>query len=326
MMSKKIFGVGAALMDVLAKVDDSFIEAQGSPKGGMTLVELEQSEELLESCQDEKVLVAGGSACNTLVGVSQLGGESQFVGMVGEDNLGQAFQNSIESNGVHSHLYKSSTATGRVVSLITPDAERTMFTYLGASAELSVNDLKGDEFKSSSIVHVEGYLAFNEPVFRMVLELAKAAGARVSLDLASFEVVQFKRELLEEVIPSHVDILIANEDEAAEFCQSKLNEETTLEVLSRNVDTAILKLGSQGSFINDRGEKHRIQARMVEAVDTTGAGDLWAAGYLFGINEGWTQTKSAKLGSLVASEVVKIIGASIPKDRWDYIREEMTSL
>lgn len=325
-MANKIFGVGAALMDILARVDDAFLKQQGSDKGGMTLVELEASEKLIESIIDDKSLVAGGSACNTLVGVSKLGGESSFVGMVGDDNLGKAFQKSIEENGVQSHLYKSETPTGRVVSLITPDAERTMFTYLGASAEIKPEDLKGAKFQESAIIHIEGYLAFNEPVFRYVLELAKAAGAKVSLDLASFEVVRFKEELLREVIPKYIDILIANEDEAEEYVKGKFSEEKTLEILSSDVDIAVLKLGADGSHINDRGEIHKVTALKVNAIDTTGAGDLWAAGYLYGLNQGWTQTKSANLGSIVAAEVVQVVGASIPEERWKSIHKAMSSL
>lgn len=325
-MSGKIFGVGAALMDILARVEDSFLLEQGSPKGGMTLISVDESEKLTKDCTSEQSIVAGGSACNTLVGISRLGGMSGFVGKIGDDHLGLEFKKSIEKNGVHAKLMCGSTATGRVVSLITPDAERTMFTYLGASGEMTPQDLKGSEFDECSIVHIEGYLAFNEPVFRAVLGLAKAAGAKISLDLASFEVVQIKEVLLREIIPDYIDILIANEDEAESYCGSDLSDEKILQILSQDVETAVLKLGSEGSYISSHGQKYRIEARSVNALDTTGAGDLWASGYLYGINKGWGQAKSAELGSIVAAEVVQVVGASIPDTAWGRISKEMKEL
>ena len=325
-MKKKIFGVGAALMDVLAQVSDEYLETLGSPKGGMTLVDNAKSQQLMLECSEKASVVAGGSACNTLVGISRLGGESSFVGKVGIDELGQSFESSIIKNGVTSHLIKSDSSTGRVVSLITPDAQRTMFTFLGASAEVSTENLKGANFIDCGIVHIEGYLAFNEPVFRLVLELAKAAGALVSLDLASFEVVQFKNDLLKEVIPKYVDILIANEDEAAAYCDKGLNEEEMLEFLSKEADIAVLKIGSRGSMINKLGEVTRVNAVKVDAIDTTGAGDLWAAGFLFGLSKQKKISICGEMGSIVASEVVKVIGAEIDDNRWDFILQRIKGL
>jgi sugar/nucleoside kinase (ribokinase family) len=229
-------------------------------------------------------VVPGGSACNTVVGVSRLGGRARFVGKRGNGAMGDFFENALRAHNVEPRLLRSETSTGRVLSIITPDAQRSMFTFLGAAAENRPEDIVAELFHEAAIVHLEGYLLFNPELMRKALTLAKAAGARVSLDLASFNVVQESREFLGDLIDRYVDILLANEDEARAYT-GETEPRAALTALSRGVEIAALKTGERGSLISGEGRVIAVPAAGDgrPAVDTTGAGDLWASGFLFRI-------------------------------------------
>ena len=319
----RIVGLGSALVDILVHESDAFVERIGYPKGGMTLVDMPELETILSQLSAEPVQVPGGSACNTAVGVGRLGGRARFVGKRGDDQPGRFFQDALIQRGVEPVLMTSSLPTGRVLSIITPDAQRTMITYLGASADTQPLEITADQFAGSAVVHMEGYMLFNPDLMMASLAAARQAGAFISLDLASFTVVEQSRGMLEEIIETHVDILIANEDEALAYTGIK-DEIQSLDRLARHVDIAVLKVGARGSFIQEAGRVYRIAAQgNGPAIDTTGAGDLWAAGFLYGLVHGYDHEKSGRLASACGCEVCQVVGADIATDGWLRIKRNL---
>ncbi len=320
---KRIVGLGSALVDILVHENDGFIERIGVEKGGMVLVEMSELEKIMGQVSRRPVEVPGGSACNTAVGVGMLGGQARFVGKRGEDEVGLFFENSLSQRQVEPILTTSSLATGRVLSIITPDAQRTMLTYLGASADIGPDEITVKCFSDSAVVHIEGYLLFNSDVMMAALKAAKEAGCMISLDLASFTVVEQSKAILDEIIEQYVDILIANEDEALAYTGHS-DEERSLARLARDVDIAALKVGGRGSYIRHQDRIYRIPAQGGgTAVDTTGAGDLWASGLLYGLVNGYDLEASGRLASACGYEVCQVIGAHIPEDGWQRIHKAM---
>ena len=316
-----IVGIGSALVDILMHENDDFLVKTGAAKGGMTLVEKADIERFVAMSSAKSSLVPGGSACNTVIGVGNLGGQARFVGKCGSGKMAKLIEDDLKNQNVEPALLRSDSPTGRVLSLITPDAQRSMFTYLGASAEMRPDEINPDFFKDAAIVHVEGYLLFNPDLIKTVLATAKQAGARVSLDLASYTVVKASRELLENLVDQHVDILIANEDEAEAFTGHR-NERKALAALAAKTDIAVLKVGSRGSFVARAGKTVAVESiGDSHALDTTGAGDLWAAGFLFGLAKGYPMEACGRLGSACGGEVCQVIGAKIPPEGWTRIKK-----
>ena len=318
-----VVGVGSALMDILARESDHFVEASGAIKGGMTYVDQSFIDSTVAKATDSPRVVPGGSACNTVVGIGQLGGTARFVGKCGNDDMGQMFSESLKHQQVEPHLLMSDAPTGRVLSIITPDAQRSMLTYLGAASEIQPEEINPSCFKGAAVVHIEGYLLFNRDLMMAVLQEAKRSGARISLDLASFNVVEEASDILPDLIRRYVDILIANEDEIQAFTGMD-DERRALDALASHVDIGVLKLGARGSVIALDG--HRIPIDPVggdRVVDTTGAGDLWAAGFLHGLVRQMPIARCGMLGSHCGYAVCKDVGATIAASDWKKIRKLM---
>jgi sugar/nucleoside kinase (ribokinase family) len=317
---RRVVGIGSALIDVLAQVTDDFLTGVSDVKGGMTLVENDFIHHVTRRLAGTPDIVPGGATCNTMIGIGKLGGDSSFVGQCGDDDMGRLFEEGLIASGVKPRLFKSSTPTGRVLSLITPDAQRSMFTYLGASAEMDPDAIMAEFFHDAAVVMIEGYLVFNRTLMMAALAAAKKANASIALDLASFTVVESSRDFIMENVVDHVDILIANEDEARAF-SGVSDEDEALSILSTFADTAVLKLGKRGSLIAQNGDIVRVDPLTgKDAVDTTGAGDLWAAGFLYGITHGYSLDEAGAIGSACGYEVCQVTGASIPDHGWDRIR------
>lgn len=314
---KKVLGMGAALVDILANVSDDWIAAQGVQKGGMNMVDWPRMEKFL-SALDNPLRVPGGSTCNTMVGLSRLGGRAAFISKVGDDELGRLFASHLAKNGVESKMGLSEAATGCVFSAVTPDAERSMWTYLGASDFLTSEDFVPALYDGVGLLYAEGYRAFNADCFKKSFTLAKSLGVETALDFSSFNVVDACRKTFDELFEQRmIDIIIANEDEA--FAYTGVKEEAAVEALSAKARVAVVKVGKKGAFIALDGKVTRVEAKMVNAVDTTGAGDLWASGFLYGYLSGWDMSRAGSLASLVASEVVQVMGAQIPDEGWKRI-------
>ena len=319
---KLIAGIGSALVDILVHEDDAFLERVGAIKGGMTLVEKSFIEQTLRLTTAEPAIVPGGSACNTIIGVARLGGPARFVGKHGRGKMGRLFETDLKQNGVDAVMFTSPSPTGRVLSIITPDAQRSMFTYLGASSETDPGDITEKCFADAAVVHIEGYLLFNPDLILTAAKSAKKAGAMVSLDLASFTVVEAAASTLEKLVDEFVDILIANEDEALAFT-GQSDETKAIEALSQRADISVLKIGRRGSYIAKSGNIVKIAPVVGSgpAVDTTGAGDLWASGFLYGLVNGYPLDKCGMLGSACGYEVCRVVGTNIPEEGWARIRK-----
>ncbi len=319
---KKVLGFGAALVDQLVSVDDAWISQAGVSKGGMNPVDDATIRKLLARVENPQI-VPGGSACNTVVGVAKLGGRASFLSKVGNDELGELFARHLEKCGVENRMAKSSVATGTVLSAITPDAERTMFTFLGASNEFFASEISPELFDDVGILYLEGYRAYSEECFVKAVQTARRLGVKTALDFGSFNVVNDCRALFERLLSAgEIDILLANEDEAKAF--TGVSEEDALERLSETCEVAVVKLGARGALIDSSEDGWSwVNAGDAKAVDTTGAGDLWASGFLYGLLSGYSADRAGSLGTLVANEVVQFVGAQIPESGWERIRREM---
>ncbi len=318
---KLVVGVGSALIDILAHESEDFLEKHGGVKGGMIHVDNNAMELMLSQLTDSPSIVPGGSACNTIIGIGKLGGNGRFVGKRGKDEFGNLIESDLRENNVEPVLFTSDLPTGKVLSIITPDRQRTMLTYLGASSETSPEEITEKCFKNAAIVHIEGYLIFNRELMLAVLNAAKKVGAGISLDLASFTIVEESKDFLEEIVGNFVDILIANEDEALAFTGNS-DELAAIEVLSEKADYSVLKVGKRGSYISHAGNILKIEPTGAgRVVDTTGAGDLWASGFLYGLINDYPLEKCGKLGSACGYEVCRVVGADIPEEGWLKIKE-----
>jgi sugar/nucleoside kinase (ribokinase family) len=308
-------------MDLLLEEKDDFLSRLGAEKGGMTLVEAPAIRTALEGATAGVKSSPGGSASNTLVGIGNLGGRARMIGRVGRDALGESFRAGLRHAGVEERVRVSDDAdTGHVLSVVTPDAQRTMFTFLGASSALHPDDITDADISDAKLVHLEGYLLFNRPVVDRLLDLARKHDARVALDLGSFQVVQAMREYLNELFDKRrIDVLLANEDEARAF--TGMGESESLETFAGKVDTAVVKRGKHGALIARGKDRLDVMAHPVKALDTTGAGDLWASGFLYGINHDLGLESAANLGSKIGSEVVQVLGAVIPAEGWGRVKD-----
>ncbi|CCK81431.1 adenosine kinase [Desulfobacula toluolica] len=317
----RITGIGSALVDILINESDQFLKTLEKEKGGMTLVGDKDIQQILAETNQTPFVVPGGAACNTIVGIGNLGGDARFIGRRGDDEFGQTFEQQMVDCNVEPLVSISGSPTGKVLSVITPDAQRSMFTFLGASTELDPNSITPDMFQDTAISMIEGYLLFNRDLMIAALTAAKAAGSLVALDLASFEVVNASGDILEDIIKDFVDILIANEDEAKAYTGFD-DEQKAVEKLSQGVSYGVLKVGERGSYVSHHNDIIRIDAIKGKApVDTTGAGDLWAAGFLFGIAHGFSIEKSGQIASACGYEACQVMGAQLPEEVWSRIKK-----
>lgn len=320
----KVLGAGSPVIDYLAFVEESFLDTLDGEKGGMELLSSKELQAILSRISAENVnTVTGGSAANTIFGLAKLGIDTAFLGKIGKDENGKFFQTKLEAYGGDSGKFKihDTAATGACLSMITADSERTMRTDLGAAAMMEAEDLKNEDFENIDHVHIEGYLLFNEKLIRKILELAKSAESTVSLDLASFEVVNATKSILPEIF-SYVDMIFANIDEAEAFTE-KNDPESCLKVLAEHASIAAVKLGAEGAWIQCNEKKIYQKAFNVEAVDSTGAGDLWASGFLFAYLNNMEIEKAAEMGALTGAEVVQIMGAEISDEKWKRIKKSI---
>lgn len=322
-----ILGIGNALTDILAILpDDTLLQELALPKGSMQHVDSETGNRIWEKLKPLGAdLVAGGSAANTINGAATFGMESGFIGKVGDDDLGSLFKSNQEKDGIRSILLKGDNPTGRAMVLITPpNAERTFAVYLGAALELVPGDLHPEWFEGWDYFHIEGYLVQNHATVRRAIELAKAAGCRISIDLASYNVVEANLEFLHEIVEKYVDIVFANETEAEAF--TGLPPREALDSIARICDTAVVKIGKDGSMVRRGEELHFIKARPAAAIDATGAGDLYAAGFLYAHSIGMPLKTCGDIGSAIAAKVVEVVGTKIDQPRWNAAKKEINEL
>ena len=328
-MAWKVLGVGSPLMDLLLDVDDAFLKDHVSgAKGGMEMVEPETVSALLKSSGTAPRKVPGGSAGNTLFALAKMGISCAMLGKLGADPDGDFYRAEFRHNGGDDSFFvvTREAPTGTCLSLVTPDAERTMRSALGASLLLTPDEVKSKDYSSFDLVFIEGYMLFS-PVFDTLLESVKAAGCRIGFDLASFEVAGiFREKLLKTVLPDCVDLLFANEEEAAALL-GKDDPLRMAEKLSSMCETVVVKSGIRGSVVRRGNETVKVPAFVVpDPVDTTAAGDLYAAGFLRGLAVGAPLDRCGRLGARTSAEVVKVFGSVLSEESWKKVFEEMKGL
>jgi len=324
---KSILGIGNALTDILAVLqDDSLLNYYHLPRGSMQHVDRETGEKIWQTLKPMGVqYVAGGSSANTITGTAVLGMPSTFIGKVGDDELGSLFQSDQARNGIKSTLFKGNAASGRAMVFITaPNAERTFAVYLGAAIELVPEDLTLEYFRGHDYFHIEGYLVQNQDLVRRAVELAKEAGLVISIDMASYNVVESNDAFLHDIIENYVDIVFANEMEAEAF--TKMQPREALDEIAKICDIAIVKIGKDGSMVKSGDEYHYIEAWPADTIDATGAGDMYAAGFLFAHAHGLSLKMCGDVGSIVAAKVVEVIGPKIDIPRWKLAKQEIREL
>jgi sugar/nucleoside kinase (ribokinase family) len=265
---------------------------------------------------------SGGSAANTIHGLAGLGLPAGFIGTVGKDDLGNFFREDMKNQGITPLLTESNSKTGSSRALVSPDGERTMATFLGAAVELSADLLDLKTFSRYDHLHMEGYLVLNHDLVEKALEYARQTGMTVSLDLASYNVVEGNLEFLKRIIPGSIQVVFANEDEARAFT-GESDPHKALDAISALCDTAVVKIGEKGSLISHLGKKYEVGIIPVKCLDTTGAGDLYAAGYLFGMAREMSPKECGRLGALLAGKVIEEAGAKINAASWEFIHENL---
>lgn len=322
----KILGLGNALVDVLSKLDsDETLVKIGIQKGAMDMISREQMYVIRKyQANTETTQAPGGANCNTMRAIALLGGQSGFIGRVGDDNLGQFYEEALLKAGVASYLIKTEGPSGACTVFISPDGERTMGTFLGPAPTISPDEITEDVLRNYDCIHIEGYLIVNEELVRETMKKAKRLGLKVALDLANYNIVNAYKGLLEEVIPQYVDILFANASEAEAF--TGLPAQEAVKALEKQVHVALVTLGKDGSLIGSEGKFYHVDAEGGKPVDTTGAGDNFAAGFLYGQSVGASLVQSAQIGSMLSGYVIDVVGPQVPADKWEQIKLKVKTI
>ena len=321
MSNLKILGIGNALVDIMVLVDDDqIINYLNLPKGGMTLVDGDLSAMIQKEISHMDIKIAtGGSVANAINGIAGLDVVCGFVGTIGRDDLGLLFKNDMLKRGIELKLKENEFPTGRAVGFVSPGGERTFATYLGAAVEMGPDDINPELFAGYDLFFIEGYLVFNQPLIMAAASAAKLAGLTIALDLASYNVVEANLDILNELVDNYIDIVFANEEEAKSF--TGLQPEEALKNLASRCDIAVVKVGKEGAFVRQGDLEWHIPAFETTVIDTTGAGDYFAAGFLAGLANGCDLGKCGVIGSIMAAEVIQVVGAELDDSRWAEIKK-----
>lgn len=318
-----ILGIGAPIIDHVIPVAESYLQLLQAEKGSMKPVDYRSFRRILLENKTEINVKPGGSCANTIKGLARLGHSCVFLGKIGADRAAETFQQSLQKYNVRSLLQLSSTPTGQLACMVLPDGERTFRDFLGASKELNGAELSADMFKGVKWVHVEGYTLLNHNLTQRAMELAKEAGAKISFDLSNFEIVQQYKDQIVRLISRYVDIVFGNADEVRTL--TGRDPENGCSLLKDICPIAVVLMGPDGCWIGSGTETLRCFAYPVIPLDTTGAGDLFMAGFLHGYLTGKSLPTCAHYGALVGAAVVQVYGADIPDDTWDSIKESLFS-
>ena len=324
---KSILGIGNALTDILAVLpDDSLLRKFHLPLGSMQHVDMETGDRIWEDLKQYGVkYVPGGSAANTITCTAIFGMPSGYVGKIGNDDLGNLFKSSMEQFGVKAQMLYGTKSSGRCMVFITgANAERTFADYMGATLEMGPDDLDPSFFEGYDYFHIEGYLVQNQELISKAARLAKAAGCTISIDMASYNVVESNNTFFHNLVENYVDIVFANETEAKAFTKKEPQE--AIVELANLCKIAVVKVGKAGSMIKSGNEYHFIEPWPAKPIDATGAGDTYAAGFLYAHSLGLPLKVCGEIGSIIAAKVVEVIGTKIDIPRWRDAKEEIRAL
>jgi sugar/nucleoside kinase (ribokinase family) len=314
-MAHDVVSLGNPLMDVLIEVEEGFLKDLSLTKGNMHLLNEEEIKSLEERLKKQsKKLSPGGSEANTLVALSMLGHKVVYFGKVGEDDYGNSYHKQLLEKGVISKVIKVDGITGKAITFITPDSERTFATHLGVATLLEDNEVNEADIIEAKFLHLTGYILSSEKTRKaaiQALEIAKNNNVKVCLDLGDPNIVKFNKETLQQVAEEYADIIIANESEAKVFTGKE--PEKAIDDISKICDIAIVKLGANGSLIKSKDKLIKIGGFKANCVDTTGAGDTYAAGFLYGLLNNLNIETSGKIASFIASKVCEVKGARLDR-------------
>ncbi len=314
----EVFGIGNPLIDIIAEVDEADIDALGLDKGIMRLVDLDERTAILDRIKKKSTVYRPGGSCpNTMIFLSALGVETALAGAIGDDELGKTYAEGLPTRRLVSQLAVAAGPTGTSIILVTPDAERTMNTYLGVNRLYRRDDLDDEVLAVSSMLYFTGYMWDTDPQKEAVLhavEVIRGNGGRVAFDLADPFAVNRNRDEFVSLIRTHADIVFANAEEARLLYGSSSAEEAA-ERIAADCELAVVKDGSAGSVIGRAGVTERIGIRRIRAVDTTGAGDMYAAGFLYGLLRGFSDRDAGVCGAYLASRIVETFGAQFTPEK-----------
>lgn len=323
----KIIGMGNALVDVLVRIDDdSLLEKLHLPKGSMQLIQEDTLSEIRKYTSGMKIhRSTGGSAGNTVCALAALGANPGFIGKVGQDETGAFFGDTLRQRGVNALLATCDLPSGIASTFISTDGERTFGTYLGAAATLRAEDLSRKMFTGYNYLYIEGYLLQDHDLMLRAVQLAKEEGLQVCLDMASYNVVEAERDFFDQLIVKYVDIVFANESEALAYTGKAPHE--ALEEISSKCSIAVVKTGKEGSLVKKGTEVIQLLSCPVDNVlDTTGAGDFYAAGFMYGLTCGYSLEKCVQISTILATAVIQEVGTTLPAKKWDEIKLNIESL
>lgn len=323
----KIIGMGNALVDVLVRIDDdSLLEKLHLPKGSMQLIQEDTLSEIRKYTSGMKIhRSTGGSAGNTVCALAALGANPGFIGKVGQDETGAFFGDTFRQRGVNALLATCDLPSGIASTFISTDGERTFGTYLGAAATLRAEDLSRKMFAGYNYLYIEGYLLQDHDLMLRAVQLAKEEGLQVCLDMASYNVVEAERDFFDQLIVKYVDIVFANESEALAYTGKAPHE--ALEEIASKCSIAVVKTGKEGSLVKKGTEVIQLLSCPVDNVlDTTGAGDFYAAGFMYGLTCGYSLEKCVQISTILATAVIQEVGTTLPAKKWDEIKLNIESL
>lgn len=317
-MIKHILGIGNALTDMLVSLSsDDVLKQYQLAKGSMSLVDSQMQTDVLSSVAGcPYSLSLGGSAGNTIRAMARLGTEVGFIGKVGNDSTGDFYIQALRNVNVAPYILRSENQSGRCLSLVSPDGERTFVTHLGAALDLQAHDIDPMIFNGYDCLYVEGYLVQDHDLIHNTMSKAKECGLKVAIDLASFNVVRENRAFLHNLVEKYVDIIFANEEEAHEF--SSLNDVMeSLHYIGKMCELTIIKTGTKGAIIKRGNEVVEVGIMAAaKRVDTTGAGDFYAAGFLSALCEGMSLRQCGTIGAITAGKVIEVVGTTLGEDAW----------
>lgn len=321
MNSYDVLGIGSPILDYIFYVDDHFLEQVPGRKGGMESVNYNTLQELITSAGNQPFITPGGSCSNTMKGLAHLGFRSALLGVIGSDPKANQYLTFVRKSGIIPLFQTSELPTSQVVCLVTPDGERTCRSYLGASQDIHLDKITPELFKDVKLVHIEGYSLLQGILPEKVMQLARAAGAKVSFDLASFELVEQYKERITTLLSRFVDIAFANEQEIQTL--TGVGGAKGCQYLKDLSETAIVKQSSKGCWVGQSTSIVHQPALEVQVVDSTGAGDMFASGFLGAYLAGKSLKECAALGNAIGAAAVQVPGTEISQEMWDQFKNEL---
>lgn len=319
----KIVGIGNALVDKLHLLaDDTLLSELHLDKGSMTLIDQATQHHIdhLLSSHSPRI-TPGGSAANTILALAHMGAQCAYIGMTGSDSMGALYASSMQEAGVQPHIIRSAQHTGIANTLISPDGQRTFATYLGAAAHLSPQDITTAMLDDASLLHLEGYLVQNHDLIEHICHIAKTKGLSISLDLGSYNIVSSDHDFFHHLVRTYVDIVFANQEEAQAYTHHD-DPTQAISAILHDTHTAVVKLGAEGAISQTADMPHPIRVPAIHIdnlIDTTAAGDYFAAGYLWAYTQYKDIQTSLQTGTILASHIIQEVGAQLSPQTWDKI-------